>query len=159
MPKTGWGRRKQGWLNWWVLYWDWLKNKPPIRLQVGRPLISPLINHIKYSILGNLVIDFLSEKRREEVLAAYRTLGTYSEGEWRELHDGEVEQYRWILSAQQWLFPILNFLCTGDFWGTVQLSAELSGARVKSNSWICVTFAGWLNYTDEITMICWIFVD
>ena len=71
-----------------------MKNKPPIRLQVGRPLISPLINHIKYSILGNLVIDFLSEKRREEVLAAYRTLGTYSEGEWRELHDGEVEQYR-----------------------------------------------------------------
>ena len=43
---------------------------------------------------GNLVADFLSEQRREEVLAAYRRLGCYSEGEWRELYEAEVEQYR-----------------------------------------------------------------
>ena len=40
------------------------------------------------------MVDFLSEERREAVLNAYRMLGQYVEGEWRELHDGEVEQYR-----------------------------------------------------------------
>ena len=46
-------------------------------------------------LLGNLVDDFLSEQKRDSVLEAVRKLGSYSDtGQWREMTDGELENFR-----------------------------------------------------------------
>ena len=46
---------------------------------------------------GNLVSDFLSEQKREEVLDVLTRLGCYSGDVWRELGEEESDQFRFDL--------------------------------------------------------------
>ena len=46
---------------------------------------------------GNLVSDFMSEQKRQEVLEALTRLGCYTGDVWRELGVEEVDQFRFAL--------------------------------------------------------------
>lgn len=61
-----------------------------------------LISHEIY--LGNLVKDAFSEEKREQVIEVLRCLGCWVgglAGQWRELSDKELGEYRWTKSCCQ----------------------------------------------------------
>ena len=46
------------------------------------------------NLLGNLAADFLSEKKREEVIMMIKTLGCYRGEQWEEVREEELDNFR-----------------------------------------------------------------
>ena len=46
------------------------------------------------NLLGNLAADFLSEKKREEVIMMIKTLGCYRREQWEEVREEELDNFR-----------------------------------------------------------------